>query len=308
MAKFIGWRPLTSQEKQEIVQRYVAGEPAMDLMVAYHRDKSTIRKVLTDAGLTVRPRGYPKGTQWTPEHRAAHKLATSTPEFAEMSRQALLARLPRMRESPAVNSQIERRLHDALIKAGIGFTSQSLLLGSYLVDIEISQVPVVIEADGSQHQLREQKAKDAIRDAALAAAGYRVFRFTGSQINGDSVACVGAVIAACGLVPDEAPVFDIRTGFSGELHPHWKGGKREFTCDVCGTAFLSQPAHRPGPNYYCGTKCAGAARRGKALTAEHRANIAAAALGKKRGPYQNKRESALHGDMQRPAEMTGPAA
>ena len=31
----------------------------------------------------------------------------------------------------------------------------------YLVDIELHQAPIVIEADGAQHTLRDQKAKDA---------------------------------------------------------------------------------------------------------------------------------------------------
>lgn len=284
MAKPPGWHPLTSQEKQQIIQRYEAGESAMDLMAAYARDKSTIRKVLTDAGVTIRPRGNPKGNVWTPERREAHRKATSTPEFAQKSREALLERLPRMR-GPATNTPIEQRMHDALMNAGIGFTAQSLLLERYLVDIELHQARIVIEADGSQHQLREQKAKDVLRDADLVAAGYRVFRFTGGQINRDAAECLRAVVDACGLVPDKVPVYDIRTRFAGELHPLWKGGQREFTCDVCGKVFFAQPKHRPGPNYYCTIQCAGAARRGKALTADHRAKISAGGTGQKRGPY-----------------------
>jgi very-short-patch-repair endonuclease len=255
----------------------------MDLQAAYGRDKGTIRKVLTDAGATIRPRGNPKGTVWSPERREAHRKATGTPEFAQKSRKALLERLPRMR-GPATNTPIEQRVQDGLMAAGIGFTTQSLLLERYLVDIEVHQARVIIEADGSQHQLREQKARDALRDAALTAAGYRVFRFTGGEINRDASRCVQEVIDACGLVPDEIPVYDIRTRFAGELHPNWKGGKREFTCDVCGKAFLAQPKHRPGPNYYCTIQCAGAARRGKKLTEEHRAKISAGGTGQKRGP------------------------
>jgi len=276
-------------------------------------------------------------------------------------RAIMLKRLPVMRGA-ATNSPIERRMQDALMAVGIGFTTQSVLLDRYLVDIEIHQAPIVIEADGAQHTLRIQKAKDAERDTALTAAGYRVFRFTGSEINADAVLCVRRVIDACFLVPDQEPIYEIRTAFTGELHPLWKGGKREFTCEICGVVFMAQPAHRKGPHIYCSMQCNGAAKRGKTASAETRAKISAANRGKERKPpppftaehrakisaglkgrpktaehaakvgaaqagrpksaetrakisetlkrrnaNQNKIESALHGDMQRPAEMTGPA-
>jgi very-short-patch-repair endonuclease len=320
MARNRGQGPPTTQEKQEIAARYAAGEGMDALGAEYHRDKSTLRKALAEAGITPRPRGNPKGTEWSPERREAHKRGCSTPEFVEKSRKALLQRLPGMR-GPATNTPIEQRMQDALMKVGIGFTTQSLLLEKHLVDIEIHQAPIVIEADGSQHTLRIQKAKDAERDAALTAAGYRVFRFTGSEINADAAQCVQRVIDAAGLVPDEEPVYDIRTRFAGPLHPLWKGGAQEFTCAYppCGVVFLAQPTHRKGPKAFCSRECAGKAKRGKPLTAEHRAAIGAAGKGisrackpgcqcKRHTRYQIKRESALHGDMQKPAEMTGSVA
>jgi very-short-patch-repair endonuclease len=209
------------EERQEIARRYEAGESLEGLMAEYHRGKPTIKNVILDAGMAIRSRGYGKNREWTPEWRAAHKAATATPEFAQKSREALLKRLPTMRGA-ATNTAIEQRMHDALKAAGTGFTAQSLLLG-HLVDIELQQVPIVIEADGMQHTLRDQKAKDAARDAELTEAGYRVFRFTGSEINTDAIACVQRVIDACGLAPDLEPTCNIRTRFSGELHPLWEG-------------------------------------------------------------------------------------
>ncbi len=246
-------------------------------MAEYSRGKPTIKNVIREAGVAIRPRGYGKNRKWTPEWRAAHKAGCSTPDFAQKSREALLKRLPRMR-GPATNTAIERRMHDALMKAGIGFTAQSLLLG-HLVDIELHQARIVIEADGQQHTLRDQKARDAERDADLTAAGYRVFRFTGSEINTDATACVQRVIDACGLAPDHEPTYDIRTRFSGELHPLWKGGKREYVCESCGGTFLAQPKHRTGKHVYCSRQCYGKAKIGVKLgpmPAEQRAKIGAA--------------------------------
>ena len=198
-------------------------------------------------------------------------------------------------------------MHDALMAAGIGFTTQSVLLERYLVDIELHQASIVIEADGSQHSLRDQKAKDAARDADLIAAGYRVFRFTGSQINADAAACVQRVIDACGLVPDQEPVYDIRTRFAGPSHPNWNGGKREYVCESCGETFLAQPKHRTGKHVYCSKKCYGKGKTGVKLgpmPAEQRAKIGAA----NRRNHQIKIESDLTRERERPAETTGPAA
>ena len=306
MARIKGQKPLTQAEQQEIARRYEAGETLEALMAEYSRGKPTIKKVVQAADVTVRRRGYATGTEWSPERRAAHKAGCSTPEFAQKSREALLKRLPTMR-GPATNTAIEQRMHDALMAAGIGFTAQSLLLERYLVDIELHQAPIVIEADGSQHTLRIQKAKDVLRDAELTTSGYRVFRFTGSEINTDAAACVQRVIDACGLVPDEEPVYEIRTRFAGPSHPNWKGGKREYVCESCGEFFLAQPKHRAMEHVYCSRKCYGTAKTGVKrgpMPAEQRAKIGAA----NRRNYQIKIESDLHGDVQRPAETTGPAA
>ena len=283
VTRFKGQAPLTAAEQREITRRYEAGATLEALMTDYRRGKPTIRKIIQDGGVAIRSRGYGKNREWTPEWRAAHRAGCGTPEFAQKSRENLLRRLPSMR-GPATDSKIEQRLGNALMKAGIGFTTQSLLLERYRLDIELHQAPIVIEADGAQHTLRDQKAKDAVRDAALTAAGYRVFRFTGSEVNRDADACIERVINACGLLRDREPVFDVRTGFTGPSHPNWKGGKREFTCETCGDKFLAPPKHRTARHVYCNRQCAGVARRGQPLSAEIRAKISAGNTGQKRGP------------------------
>lgn len=291
MARIKGQKPLTSAEQQEIARRYEAGEGLEVLMADYQRGKPKIKQVIRDAGIAIRPRGNKVGNEWSPERRAAHKRATGTPEFAEKSRASLLKRLPSMR-GPATDTAIERRMWDALMKAGIGFSTQSLLLERFRVDIELHQAPIVIEADGAQHTLRDQKSKDAIRDAALIAAGYRVVRFTGSEINRSADECVQRAITACGLAPDEEPVYDIRTSFAGPSHPNWKGGRREYVCEWCGEFFLAQPKHRTGKHVYCSKKCYGKGKTGVKLgpmPAEQRAKIGVA----NRRNHQIKGESDL---------------
>jgi very-short-patch-repair endonuclease len=279
-----GWRPLNDDEKQEIVRRYAAGEGLATLAKEYHRTKETLRPILGDAGVYVRGPGSPKGTTWTPERRERFRRTVGTPEHKARMRLATLKRMERIRESPACNTPIERRMQDALKVARIGFRTQRLLLDHYLVDILINQAPVVIEADGAVHRFPLQMAKDELRDAALTEAGYRVFRFTGTEINHDATACVQRLIKACGLTPDAEPVYDIRTSFTGEDHPLWKGGKQEYTCATCGEKFLAQPKHRKAERAYCNPKCAAQTRRGKPRDAETVEKIRAGNRGQKRGP------------------------
>ncbi len=199
-------------------------------------------------------------------------------------RKILVANGVEIRTQVLANTPIELRLQNVLKTLGIGFSTQTLLLGHYIVDIEIHQQRIVLEADGADHLRPTQIAKDELRDVALTAAGYRVFRFTGSEINSDATRCIQQVVSACGLVPDAPAVYNIRTLFVGEGHPLWKGGKREFTCEVCGVVFLAQPKHRRGPHIYCGRTCFGIGRRGRPCTPEQRAKISAGIRGKKRKP------------------------
>lgn len=255
MAKPSGWKPFTDDEKQEIIRRYVAGEAQKVLIAEYRCGSATLKRVLLDGGIALRSQ-----------------------------QEITLNWLSKMRESGTVNTPIERRMQDALMVARIGFRTQRLLLGRYLVDILIHQAPIVIEADGMIHTHPQNRAKDALRDIALTEAGYRVFRFTGSEINTDATACVQRLIDACGLTPDAEPVYDIRTSFSGEDHPHWKGGAQEYTCATCGEKFLAQPKHREAERAYCNPKCAAQERRGQPRSAETKAKIAAGNTGQKRGP------------------------
>ena len=196
------------------------------------------------------------------------------------------------------NTPIERRLHSALMEAGIGFSTQRRLVGRYVVDICINQAPVVMEADGVLHRIHAANLeRDAIRDAAHEAAGYRVFRFTGSEINTDAMQCIQQVIHACGLVRDEEPVYDIR---KAPREPRSAPKLLELACELCGEKFTARwkrkfctPEHRIlrqseiGIAQFRGKpKSAdhrariGEANRRRAVTAETRAKMSASAMGK----------------------------
>lgn len=64
---------------------------------------------------------------------------------------------------------------------------QQYVVGDYRVDFCVPELRLAIEVDGHDfhERTKEQAAADKQRDRALAMAGYRVIRFTGSEIYAD---------------------------------------------------------------------------------------------------------------------------
>ena len=195
------------------------------------------------------------------------------------------------------NTPIERRLHDALRAVGIGFSTQCRLVGRYVVDIQVHQQQVIIEADGIRHHVGKGAAeRDATRDAAHEAAGWRIFRFTGSEINTDANACIQKVISTCGLVSDEKPVYVIRKAPEPVPIP-WQERIVTLTCEHCGTEFEVRNDHK---RRFCTLKCAGALHRktgvkaGRPKSPDHRAKMAEANRRRVWTPESRAKASASH--------------
>jgi very-short-patch-repair endonuclease len=224
----------------------------------YGCKQQTVCKAMKRLGIDAVPvKG--RTCSWTQEWRANHKMACNRPEVKAAHREALLRRFEESRVTgPSAGSPLEKLLHGALKRAGVSFTTQRRKLNRYVVDIELLQVPVVIEADGLKHQLERQKAKDVIRDAALTEAGYQVFRFTGTEINAGPDACIRRVIEATGVVPDLEPIADIRRGARGSDNHNWRpDSKVEHTCTQCGKVFVRYRSNRTYKKTFCSQKCYG---------------------------------------------------
>lgn len=245
-------RPVTDEEFIDIIKQRYTGVQTSDIAANQRRSARSIRQILRDGG--VEPRFHPFA-----------KLAAASP--------------------------IEARLHDALKSAGIGFVTHRRYVKNYITDIRINQAPILIEADGIQHTWYDNPALDAQRDADHAAAGFRTFRFTGTEINTDAVKCIQSVIDECDLVPDKDPVYDVKIGFSGENHPRWVDDRQEYTCETCGDIFIrrrSYYANRRG--VYCKAECYYESLRGRTLSEEHRRAIGAGNLGKHHATYPSPSE------------------
>jgi len=130
--------------------------------------------------------------------RQAMRDGCARPEVKERKRQLLLQRFPLIQGNKQSNTPIEVRLQNALTQAGIGWLSQQRKLNRYIVDLELTDAPIILEADGTLHLLPRGIERDRKRDAALRDAGYTVLHFTGKQIYHDINGCVERVREALG--------------------------------------------------------------------------------------------------------------
>ena len=90
---------------------------------------------------------------------------------------------------------IEKRMYNALLRAGYNPIPQYPYLGYYL-DFAIIKdgIRLNIECDGKDsHSSPEQKAHDRKRNRVLRRSGWDVVRFSGKQINGNVYSCVEKV-------------------------------------------------------------------------------------------------------------------
>lgn len=234
---------------------YDSGMTFEQLAAHYECSVHAIQNAMKRLGVRARPQGLPKGYAWTDERRIAHRAAVDRPEWRAKNRENLLKRLPTIR-GPSANLPLEKLLQAALLKTGISFSTQRRLLDRYCVDILIDQARVIIEADGAFHHLR--KEQDAERDAALTEAGYKVFRFTGTRINTDAMACIAEVVKEARLTPDAEPVADIRTGMMGPENPNWGGGPQIVMCAQCGAETTRNAFRTSVSRPFCNSKCYGA--------------------------------------------------
>ena len=76
-------------------------------------------------------------------------------------------------------------------------------IGNYIVDFYISSKRVVIEIDGLQHELEENKASDKERDFQLLNLEIKVLRYSNSDVNNNFNAVCEDILKNLGLRVDD---------------------------------------------------------------------------------------------------------
>ena len=77
---------------------------------------------------------------------------------------------------------------------GVPFYRQKPLAG-YIVDFYCAAAMLVIELDGSQHDMPDAQQYDAVRTQTLEAMGLRVLRFDNRQVLQELAAVIGVIFA-----------------------------------------------------------------------------------------------------------------
>jgi very-short-patch-repair endonuclease len=90
-------------------------------------------------------------------------------------------------------------------KDAIPELEREVWIGRYRVDFLVRHKKVVIELYGFQwHNTKEKLTQDAERERVLQRQGYRVIRFTGSEVHKNAQKCVQDALAIIRTLPDTA--------------------------------------------------------------------------------------------------------
>ena len=76
-------------------------------------------------------------------------------------------------------------------------------IGNYIVDFFIASKRVVIEIDGLQHELEENKVADKERDFRLLNLGIKVLRYSNNDVNNNFNAVCEDILKNLGLKVDD---------------------------------------------------------------------------------------------------------
>jgi len=96
-------------------------------------------------------------------------------------------------------TNIEQLMLDELIqrglKKGIDFATQYPIRGSFILDFAFPGEKIAIECDGEAwHSSPEARKKDGFKNFILGKEGWKVLRFSGSEIEEDTAKCVNKIL------------------------------------------------------------------------------------------------------------------
>ena len=127
-------------------------------------------------------------------------------------------------KSPLSESPIEERfwvaLRERVALEDLSLIKQQHEIARYRVDFAIPEKMLCIELDGHDfHKTKSQRTYDAQRERYLLSEGWKVVRYTGSEIHRDVRKCVSEAMHLGGLKPKRA---------CGGHFPGYEGGRQDW--------------------------------------------------------------------------------
>jgi very-short-patch-repair endonuclease len=76
---------------------------------------------------------------------------------------------------------------------------------AYKIDVGNTELKIAIEVDGFSHNALKRRAQDIKKAAFLESRGWRVLRFTNSEVRVDLTRCVQTVLSTISRPPEPTP-------------------------------------------------------------------------------------------------------
>jgi very-short-patch-repair endonuclease len=111
---------------------------------------------------------------------------------------SLLSTAKHFRKNPTYTEQLLWHALRRHKQGGLKFRRQHCIIG-FIVDFYCAEHRLIIEIDGDVHEEEHVRQRDAVRQAALERAGFRMMRFTTDQVTINIDGVLSSVLIACGL-------------------------------------------------------------------------------------------------------------
>jgi len=125
-----------------------------------------------------------KGKELTQEHK--NKISIARKKYLD----ANPGKIPYLLNHSSKESYPEKLFRESLIRNGIDGWTYNYPVKRYALDFAFVDKKIDIEIDGATHLLQEVIKKDLIRRNSLERLGWKIIRFTDSEIKNNMQVCI----------------------------------------------------------------------------------------------------------------------
>lgn len=180
-------------QKEKIIKDYKNGLSLRKLEVKYNISKGILRRKIIPKKII---RNYSEAS--TNAHSMYKESFKHSQESKKKMRKSRLAYMKKHPEKTAWRksnmSYPEKLFLDAISNYPEYLIEREKSFYPYFADFTILNAKVVIEIDGSQHEIPSRKQSDEIKDTLILSKGYRVIRFKALEVINDIDSVINTLI------------------------------------------------------------------------------------------------------------------